>query len=46
MQIIMLHNFTYKLKVNLTNKKNVYLEATIQNWHLMHISYHLMQIDI
>ena len=23
MQIIMLHNFTYKLKVNLTNKKSL-----------------------
>ena len=34
MQIIILHNFTYKLKVNLTNKKNVYLETTIQNQHL------------
>ena len=46
MQIIMLHNFTYKLKVNLTNKKNVYLEATIQNRYLTRISYHLTQIDI
>ena len=27
MQIIMLHNFTYKLKVNLTNKKKCLLRG-------------------